>query len=242
MFTPSSQMASAIDKEMGNGNICIHCSMQADCLYKQTNGNLIKLIKCAGCGNVVDRYVECERSIIFMDMVLQEQSAYRHILFNAADFARSFYMKLALALLLSEGYVRWTAYADTVSPNNGIRSNELYFYIMCALVTFEYCIFCLVILLYTKWRASSRVSLPLMHGLLLSQYGRLSNLAAIVWHQTGAMSFQVLLTLFLLVSCTQILRVVCRYQMVESIMLAVVALVTSKTTNSYLQPLALKWL
>lgn len=40
----------------------------------------------SACGKIVDRYVECEKSIIFMDMLLQEITVYRHILFNADNF------------------------------------------------------------------------------------------------------------------------------------------------------------
>lgn len=42
------------------------------------------------CGQTVDHYVECEKSIIFMDMLLQDIAVYRHILFNADNFVSIF--------------------------------------------------------------------------------------------------------------------------------------------------------
>lgn len=41
------------------------------------------------CGKVVDHYVECERSIIITDVLLQEASAYKHVLYNASDYVSS---------------------------------------------------------------------------------------------------------------------------------------------------------
>lgn len=45
-----------------------------------------------------------------------------------------FYVKLAVSLLLSEGYVRWSTLNHTFAPAAGIKDNEVYLYIMCLLI------------------------------------------------------------------------------------------------------------
>lgn len=36
-----------------------------------------------GCGSVVDKYVECDNMLIFLDLMLQKIPAYRHVLYNS---------------------------------------------------------------------------------------------------------------------------------------------------------------
>ncbi|XP_045582060.1 protein ARV1 isoform X2 [Procambarus clarkii] len=216
--------------------LCISCLAPAPAILKTTDGTFIKLLECSSCGKIIDRYVECEKSIIFMDMMLQEITVYRHILYNANNFTAQFYMKLAVSLVLSEGYVRWTNFAQSLPPGNGIQNNEVYLYIMCTLTTIEIGIFGLVIALYSWLRLSYRW-LPLYNGLLLGQCGRLANIAAIIWYHGSSVCFQVLMLAFILISSIQSTRAALHIGRVECTVLVLTAFTSSLYASRTLQPL-----
>ncbi|XP_042206363.1 protein ARV1-like isoform X2 [Homarus americanus] len=189
------------------------------------------------CGQIVDRYVECEKSIIFMDMMLQEITAYRHILYNAENFTPQFYMKLAVSLVLSEGYVRWSNFAQNLSAGNGIKNNEVYLYIMCILTTIEIGIFGIIIVLYSWIKLSYRTWSHIYNSVLLGQCGRLANIAAIIWYQGSSIIFQGLMLAFIFISSIQSTRVALHIGRTESVLLVTAAFITSLCSSFVLHPL-----
>merc|ERR1739838_645119 len=80
-----------------------------------------------------------------MDLVMNKIAVYRHILFNAENFSAQFYMKLAVALVLSEGYIRWISLTETKAFIGGIKNNEYYLYILCILAAIEFGVFGFII-------------------------------------------------------------------------------------------------
>ncbi|XP_045128104.1 protein ARV1-like isoform X1 [Portunus trituberculatus] len=213
---------------------CITCLTPAKALFKKSDGDFIKLLECPSCGQTVDRYVECEKSIIFMDMLLQDIAVYRHILFNADNFEPQFYVKLAVSLLLSEGYVRWSTLTHTFAPAAGIKDNEVYLYIMCLLTAVEFGIFGAIILLYSWIKFHDRIELSsLYNGLLLGQYGRLANVAAIIWYQSPSLIFQSLVLVFIIISTIQSTRGAINTGRCESSFLVITATAIS-TSSSYI--------
>ncbi|KAK8390941.1 hypothetical protein O3P69_016949 [Scylla paramamosain] len=213
---------------------CITCLTPAKALFKKSDGDFIKLLECPSCGQTVDRYVECEKSIIFMDMLLQDIAVYRHILFNADNFEPQFYVKLAVSLLLSEGYVRWSTLTHTFAPATGIKDNEVYLYIMCLLTAVEFGVFGAIIMLYSWIRFRDRIELSsLYNGLLLGQYGRLANVAAIIWYQSPSLIFQGLVLVFIIISTIQSTRAAMNTGRCESSLLVITATIIS-TSSSYI--------
>ncbi|XP_042886241.1 protein ARV1-like [Penaeus japonicus] len=219
--------------------LCVSCTSPAKALVKKTDGNFIKLLECPSCGALVDRYVECERSIVFMDMILQDITVYRHILFNADNFASQFYIKLAVSLMLSEGYVRWNNLAQNLGAGNGIMNNEVYMYIMCFMAFVELGMFGLVILGYSCLKHSCPKKLPVFNAVLLGQCGRLANLAAIIWYPGSSITFQVLMLVFVFVSSVQSTRAALCLGKIESFLLMTVAFSSSMISCHKLQPILL---
>ncbi|KAK3885245.1 hypothetical protein Pcinc_010519 [Petrolisthes cinctipes] len=220
--------------------LCIHCVKPAKALFKKSDGDFIKLYECLTCGKTVDRYVECEKSIIFMDMLLQEITVYRHILFNADNFTSQFYIKLAVSLILSEGYVRWSSISHHLSPDNGITNNEIYLYIMCLLTTIEIGVFAIVITGYSWIKFPSGPRPPIYVGLLLGQCGRLANIAAIVWYSGSSLTFQALMLVFTFISSIQSNRAALHAGKLESFFLVTSASSASLASFYLLQPLLLQ--
>ncbi|XP_064079074.1 protein ARV1-like [Macrobrachium nipponense] len=221
----------------GKEYICINCTSVTRAIYKKSDGNFIKLLDCDICGQPVDRYVECEKSIIFMDLVLQDMAAYRHILFNADDFTPQFYTKLALSLMLSEAYVRWVDFAENLSVGNGIRNNEVYLYIMCLVAASEIGMFGIIIWLYSTLKYWNKGSIQIYNACLLGQCGRLANIAAIIWYQSSSLIFQVLMLAFVLVSSIQSIRAALNIGRVESCLIITTAFVIGYSAARILEPL-----
>ncbi|KAF2356815.1 Arv1 protein [Trinorchestia longiramus] len=117
---------------------CIVCLAETPTLYKTAADQYIKLSECARCGEVVDRYVECETSVVIIDMMLLDISAYRHILHNSS-FATSVegLVKAMACLALYGGYYSWASLSSSTSAppaaRHGAYSQETVFYCTCLL-------------------------------------------------------------------------------------------------------------
>ncbi len=83
---------------------CTHCGRQlmdknnkvATSLYDEDlhkKSNILKLKVCSSCGQVADKYIECDGTLLLIDLALQTKEAYRY--FNSsmklsAPFIHSF--------------------------------------------------------------------------------------------------------------------------------------------------------
>jgi len=215
--------------------ICITCTEPTREIYRRTYGNFIKLQECVSCGTDVDPYVECEKSIVLMDLVMNKIAVYRHILFNAENFSAQFYMKLAVALVLSEGYIRWISLTETKAFIGGIKNNEYYLYILCILAAIEFGVFGFIIKIYSLLKRSDRLRSSVYQATLLGQSGKLANIAAIVWETSTNIAFQVLLAIFILISSIQSIRAALQIGHLESSFIVVLALACSVFASHSMQ-------
>ncbi|XP_053645362.1 uncharacterized protein Arv1 isoform X7 [Cherax quadricarinatus] len=151
-----------------------------------------------------------------------------------------FYMKLAVSLVLSEGYIRWTNFAHNLSAGNGIKNNEVYLYIMCLLTAIEIGIFGIIITVYSWIKLSYRTWSSIYNGLLLGQCGRLANIAAIIWYQGSSITFQGLVLIFIFISSIQSTRAALRIGKAESTLLVFTAFICSLYLSYILQPLIIR--
>lgn len=66
--------------------ICIECgTFNIDCLYDRYESDYIKLTICPSCGKVVDKYIEFDNVILFIDVLLLKRQAYRHLAYNLTE-------------------------------------------------------------------------------------------------------------------------------------------------------------
>ena len=61
---------------------CIECGEETKKLSIEIKSDDIRLNICKYCNKYVDKYIEYEFIIIFIDLLLHKISAYRHIIFN----------------------------------------------------------------------------------------------------------------------------------------------------------------
>ncbi|SCU96758.1 LAFA_0G07954g1_1 [Lachancea sp. 'fantastica'] len=69
--------------------ICINCCREVDCLYVRYSNNHIRLTDCPDCKEVVDRYVEIDNVLLFIDLLLLKPGAYRHLVYNSLEMELS---------------------------------------------------------------------------------------------------------------------------------------------------------
>ncbi|CCD25993.2 sterol homeostasis protein ARV1 NDAI_0G02180 [Naumovozyma dairenensis CBS 421] len=65
--------------------ICIECGAAVDSLYTVYSNKHIQLTECSQCHNIVDKYVEFDNVLMFIDLLLLKPGAYRHLVFNSLE-------------------------------------------------------------------------------------------------------------------------------------------------------------
>lgn len=72
--------------------ICIECAHRTESLYTVYSNRHIQLTDCSHCQKVVDRYVEFDNVLLFIDLLLLKPGAYRHLVYNSLDHKLSLYV------------------------------------------------------------------------------------------------------------------------------------------------------
>ena len=119
-----------------NEKFCTHCgallldknNLPAHELYDEElhrKSNILKLMSCLKCGQVADKYIECDGPLLLIDLALQFKEAYRHVLFNGGY--ASLIVRMALLTLICDGYIEWAQSAEA----GEFFEQEYEFYLMC---------------------------------------------------------------------------------------------------------------
>ncbi|XP_073711757.1 protein ARV1 [Misgurnus anguillicaudatus] len=192
---------------------CIECNEDANELHRDYSNGILKITICDSCKKPVDKYIEYDPVIILIDATLCKIQAFRHILFNTVI---NIHWKLCVFCLLCEAYLRWSLLQGSQSssdPADIIRyTKEWDFYYMFALAALELAAFCTGVLLIVwaiRRLCGSSVDVnPLLKALLLSSYGKVLLIPAVIWeHDFSPLCFS-LIRLFVLTSNTQAIKVI----------------------------------
>lgn len=65
--------------------MCINCGEPADSLFVAYSKTHIRLTDCKACNAVVDKYIEYDDLLLFINLLLLKPGAYRHMVFNSSD-------------------------------------------------------------------------------------------------------------------------------------------------------------
>lgn len=65
--------------------LCVSCLTPTDSLYVTYSNKHIQLTQCTNCHKPVDKYVERDNVILFIDLLLLKSGAYRHLVFNTLE-------------------------------------------------------------------------------------------------------------------------------------------------------------
>ncbi|ELW68158.1 protein ARV1 [Tupaia chinensis] len=192
---------------------CIECNQAAKELYRDYNHGVLKITICNSCQKPVDKYIEYDPVIILINAILCKAQAYRHILFNTKI---NIHGKLCMFCLLCEAYLRWWQLQDSsqnTAPDDLIRyAKEWDFYWMFAIASLEQITYFVGIFTFL-WierpvTAKERPSLVLLlKALLLSSYGKLLLIPAVIWEHDYTPLCLKLIKVFVLTSNFQAVRV-----------------------------------
>ncbi|KAM6177358.1 protein ARV1 [Erethizon dorsatum] len=192
---------------------CIECNQEASELYRDYNHGVLKLTICKSCQKLVDKYIEYDPVIILINAILCKAQVYRHILFNTKI---NIHGKLCMFCLLCEAYLRWWQLQDSnqnTAPDDLIRyAKEWDFYRMFAIASLEQSAFFIGIFTFL-WvgrlmTAKKKLNFVLLlKALLLSSYGKLLLIPAVIWEHDYTPLCLGLIKVFVLTSNFQAVRV-----------------------------------
>lgn len=186
--------------------MCIECGNVARELYKDFHGGVIKISHCEKCSGVVDKYVEYDPVIVFLDAILHKPQTYRHLLFNI-DTSSAW--KLVLIFLVCDTNIKWVNRKTPSSSSTGGNHTdkdylfyaafeaEIYSIFLTSVI--EWIILCVTIigtlniLSMFRQRAPtskilpkpfSKASFVFLHRVLaVSSFGKLLAIPAVIWGQ-----------------------------------------------------------
>ncbi|XP_066467502.1 protein ARV1 [Tiliqua scincoides] len=192
---------------------CIECNRKASELYKDYQRGVLRISICKSCQKPVDKYIEYDPVIILINAILCKAQAYRHILFNTKI---NIHGKLCIFCLLCEAYLRWLQLQDSSQspdPDDLIRyAKEWDFYRMFGIASLEQTAF-LIGIFTAVWLVRPEVlktkadCIFLLKALLLSSYGKLLLIPAVIWEHDYTHLCLKLIKVFVLTSNSQAIRV-----------------------------------
>ncbi|XP_077202661.1 protein ARV1 [Paroedura picta] len=192
---------------------CIECNRKAPELYRDYQRGVLRISICESCQKPVDKYIEYDPVIILINAILCKAQAYRHILFNTKINIQG---KLCIFCLLCEAYLRWLQLQDSSQspdPDDFIRyAKEWDFYRMFGIASLEQTAF-LFGIFTALWLARPQVLknkgdfILLLKALLLSSYGKLLLIPAVIWEHDYTHLCLKLIKVFVLTSNSQAIRV-----------------------------------
>nr|XP_009914355.1 PREDICTED: protein ARV1 [Haliaeetus albicilla] len=165
------------------------------------------------CQKPVDKYIEYDPVIILINAILCKAQAYRHILFNTKI---NIHGKLCIFCLLCEAYLRWLQLQDSsqnIDPDDLIRyAKEWDFYRMFGIASLEQTSFLVGIFITLWWMRPKMLKtksdfILLLKALLLSSYGKLLLIPAVIWEHDYTPVCLAFIKVFVLISNSQAIRV-----------------------------------
>ncbi|XP_063078383.1 protein ARV1 [Engraulis encrasicolus] len=192
---------------------CIECNEEASELHRDYSNGILKITICDSCKKPVDKYIEYDPVIILIDAILCKIQAFRHILFNIEI---NIHWKLCVFCLLCEAYWRWSQLQgseQTSDPADIIRyTREWDFYGMFGLAALELLVFVFGVLLclglVQRVRGGTLETGLLLKALLLSSYGKVLLIPAVIWEHDYSPLCLGLVKVFVLTSNMQAVRVI----------------------------------
>uniref|UniRef100_A0A8C5R111 Protein ARV n=1 Tax=Leptobrachium leishanense TaxID=445787 RepID=A0A8C5R111_9ANUR len=200
---------------------CIECSKESAELYRDYKHGVLKITICKSCQKPVDKYIEYDPVIILINAMLCRAQAYRHVLFNTTI---NIHLKLCIFCLLCDAYTRWLQLPGSSSHTDDfIRyAKEWDFYRLFGIAALEQSAFLVGIFIVLSvvmpdlLKSQSNRHL-LLKALLLSSYGKLLLIPAVIWEHDYTPLCLRLITLFVLTSNTQAIRVALNVSRTQSL-------------------------
>uniref|UniRef100_A0A674P152 Protein ARV n=1 Tax=Takifugu rubripes TaxID=31033 RepID=A0A674P152_TAKRU len=188
---------------------CVECSHESPELYRDYRNGILKITICDSCKKPVDKYIEYDLVIILIDAILCKTQAFRHILFNTSLNVSG--TGLYQGCFLESAPPPPSAsvlHLFCICPSSRSTTKEWEFYQMFGLAALELSAFCTGLLLFL-WAAVGGLEVrALLRALLLSGYGKVLLIPAVIWEHDYSPLCLGFIKLFVLTSNSQAIRVV----------------------------------
>ncbi|XP_050406161.1 protein ARV1 [Patella vulgata] len=197
---------------------CIVCGKPALKLYHEfDNKKIIKIEHCSECDEVVDKYIEYDPVIIYLDAMLLKIPAYRHILINQKQPVLSI-IKLTIGLLFCDAFTKLMLQESEFS-NEKLKPDRVFYaafelnlywnYFLAMIQWFIHISVVIFLMRFSERKKESNSSRKtlLIRSIIISNCGKILVIPAILWGQTYGIIYLRLSQLFVLLSNIQALRV-----------------------------------
>ncbi|XP_011146512.1 protein ARV1 [Harpegnathos saltator] len=203
--------------------VCINCGAECKELFRRYCPSVLKVLKCEECGLSADKYIEYDPVIVFVDLILIEKPAYRHLLYNS-DFKS--YWKLSVILWLAESSRAWSSCETNKAEltaskidlvHNDALQDECNFYNLLLHTALAFAAFVCAVVIVTelKWfiirekpyKYSVR---DLSYALITGGCGKLLGLLGIVWRHIASGPYYILIQGYTVLCLLTAYSVVCK--------------------------------
>lgn len=161
---------------------CVECGSPVVDLFKDFGNGALRLTDCAACGKVADPYMEVDMMYLFLEVFLQKEQVYRHILFNSqiylAGKSRLAVLRLLIALVVFDAYAQWVLVESHALVTYAEVGSVFVSTLACSAVSMGAY---LGLLTYPASRIYNQELRIVFHGVLLSMFGVLFNLLLFTW-------------------------------------------------------------
>lgn len=192
--------STSLAKSYDSKYICIECCHPIDDLFKIYKDGFKDIVQCPRCQKLVDTYIECENSLVLIDLILFNQKAYRHLIVNKR-VERTSLLKFLIMFLLCDAYLQWFHFKNRQFES--IRSNdhqlfyelEWNFYTMLVKAIIHYliyaCVIALVCFVMFIFKTREHKNTPQVYwrlidlifkSLVVSSFGKLAVVPLVIWN------------------------------------------------------------
>lgn len=237
-----------------NEFICIECCHKLKSIFKIYQDGFKDIIQCPKCKQLVDPYVECEHSVILIDLMLLKKKTYNHILINKS-FKNSLLIKFLVTFLLCDAYLLWFHYKK--SQYDSIKSNDyqlfytlewnFYYMLIKAFISFFIYNFILVLaclfnfILDKKKTGSKKDNITfvklVLKSIILSSFAKIFVIPLVIWKPID--TYFTLAKLFTYLSNIQALNTVTRMQEAKTVCLIFVAALIAHIYSGFLSSISI---
>ncbi|CAG0914073.1 unnamed protein product [Notodromas monacha] len=156
--------------------VCVDCGNGAWGLYNSYGTDILKLTQCRNCDQAVDKYIEYEDAIVYLDMLLLKKPAYRHFLYNTKEKSP---WKLVMFLLLFEAYREWKVATEALKTHELVYEDPTWEYY------FQVLYLCIDVLVFVGFLAAAAFftvrSQLVVKGCMLASLGHIITLISALW-------------------------------------------------------------
>ncbi|PVZ99526.1 hypothetical protein BB558_004475 [Smittium angustum] len=179
-----------------NKYVCIECGTPTSSLYTEYSKGNIRLTQCEKCHSFVDKYVEHDVIIIFIDTILYNPQVYRHLLVNKKNFRRKNLekdvIKIAVLLILFNVYISWFRLEEggRVRGQEGLifgyKDHFFYQYLcilfLCIIEFFSYIagVVAALVIIQRSFALAERWS-NIATAIIVSSFGRILMIFLVIW-------------------------------------------------------------